>query len=184
MEFLSLASKQGTPQSRMRNRRGPEKESFFKVFEGKKIQENHWNSWILTSNFHHIFPTAWGVSCPFNQVSLLPADHHPPAARARHSAAALGWNSYRGMRCERCSAALKAKKPPWESPWEGSGNIALLEQKLGLLPGETLETLASCSIYTSKNSATSEKSDVDTQNIVSCREIESTVFLYFYFIFI
>lgn len=82
MEFLPLASKSRTPQSRMRNRRGPEKESFIKVFEGKKIQEHHWNSWVLTSNFHHTLPASQGISCSFNHVSLLPAAPHPPAAGA------------------------------------------------------------------------------------------------------
>lgn len=116
MEFLPLASEQRTPQSRMRNRRGPEKESFFKIFEGKKIQENYWNYCVLTSNFHLTLPAPRGVSCWFNQVSLLPAAAHPPAPRARHWAAVLGWNSHRATGCERCSAALKAKNPPWASP--------------------------------------------------------------------
>lgn len=175
MEFLPLASKPRTPQSRMRNRRGPEKERFFKIFEGKKIQENHWNSQVLKSNFHHTLLAPRGLSCSFNQVSLLPAAPPPPAAGAGT-----------GLQCWGETATgpwgVKDALQPWRPktslsiPRKGSGNIALLYvQKWGLLPGETLEALAPCSIYTSQNSATAQKSGVDTHNFFSCMEIEPII---------
>lgn len=180
MEFPSLASKQRTPQSRTRNRRGPEKESFFKSFEAMKIRENHWNSWVLISISHHPppeefyahltrFPCCLQLSILQQQGRALGCSPGPPAAPGVKQPQGHGvWK----MLCSPEGQKTRA------SPQEGSGNIALLcMQKWGLLPGDTLETLAFCSIYTSENSTTSQKNGADTYNVFSWREIELTIFL-------
>lgn len=162
-KFLSLTSKQRTPQFRMRNR-GVLKKSVLKISEGKKTQENHCNSWVLASHFHPQ-PEEFYAHLP-----RFPCCLQLPILQRRGRA--LGCSSWgRGAR------GVKDALQPWqpktlpEHPHQRA--LAILLCCTCRNGGSCLEKprfLASCSIYTSENSATSQKSGVDTNNVFSYRK--------------
>lgn len=153
----------------MRNRRGSEKECS-QNFWG---EENPRKSLQFLGPSEPFPPPARGVLCSFTPVSLLPAAPHPPAAGQGSGQQPRAMSSSWGRGARGVKDALQPWRPKTlpEHPHQRALAILLCcTCRNGGSCLEKLRFLASCSIYTSENSATSQKSGVDTNNVFSYRK--------------